>query len=104
LNPQIYLGKLLQRVKDDALKAMDNIFKFKGGALGIAQIALAAKQEGVAGGIDAAISWGVGILTGLAPITTIAIPIGVLASVARAIPVSIPTPQLIAASIPPATP
>jgi hypothetical protein len=62
---------------DDALKAMDNIFKFKGGALGIAQIVLAAKQEGVAGGIDAAISWGVGILTGIALSTFAGTPIGV---------------------------
>jgi hypothetical protein len=29
-------------------------------ALGIAQIALATNQEGTVGGIDAAISWGVG--------------------------------------------
>jgi hypothetical protein len=43
---------------------LGNTFKFKGGALGIAQIALATKQEGVAGGIYVAISWGVGILTG----------------------------------------
>jgi hypothetical protein len=56
---------------------MDNIFKFKGGALGIAQIVLAAKQEGVAGGIDAAISWGVGILTGIALSTFAGTPIGV---------------------------
>jgi hypothetical protein len=37
---------------------MNNTFKFKGGALGIAQIALATNQEGTVGGIDAAISWG----------------------------------------------
>jgi hypothetical protein len=41
-------------------------FKFKGGALGIAQIALATNQEGAAGGIDAAISWGIGTLAGIA--------------------------------------
>jgi hypothetical protein len=35
------------------------------GALGIAQIALATNQEGAAGGIDAAISWGVGTVTGI---------------------------------------
>jgi hypothetical protein len=29
---------------DDALKALDNIFKFKSSAIGIAQIALACKQ------------------------------------------------------------
>jgi hypothetical protein len=34
---------------DDALKAMNNTFKFKGGALGIAQIALATNQEGTVG-------------------------------------------------------
>ena len=62
---------------DDALKAMDNIFKFKGGALGIAQIVLAAKQEGAAGGIDAAISWGVGILAGIAATVLATTPIGV---------------------------
>ena len=56
---------------------MDNIFKFKGGALGIAQIALATKQEGVAGGIDAAISWGVGIFTGIALATLASTPIGI---------------------------
>lgn len=44
---------------------MDNTFKLKGGALGIAQIALATNQEGAAGGIDAAISWGVGMLVGI---------------------------------------
>jgi hypothetical protein len=38
----------------------------KGGALGIAQIALATNQEGAAGGIDAAISWGIGTLAGIA--------------------------------------
>ncbi len=50
---------------DDALKMMDNTLKLKGGALGIAQIALATHQEGAAGGIDAAISWGVGTVIGI---------------------------------------
>ena len=62
---------------DDALKALGNTFKFKGGALGIAQIALATKQEGTAGGIDAAISWGVGILAGIAATVLATTPIGV---------------------------
>ncbi|VVM23341.1 Alkaline phosphatase (EC [uncultured Gammaproteobacteria bacterium] len=69
---------------DDALKAMNNTFKFKGGALGIAQIALATNQEGAAGGIDAAISWGIGTLAGIAgaalfsnPITAAVVLVGV---------------------------
>jgi hypothetical protein len=66
---------------DDALKAMNNTFKFKGGALGIAQIALATNQEGAAGGIDAAISWGVGTITGIGAAALVAVsisnPIGI---------------------------
>ena len=62
---------------DDVLKALGNTFKFKGGALGIAQIALATKQEGVAGGIDVAISWGVRILTGIALSTLASTSIGI---------------------------
>jgi hypothetical protein len=63
---------------------MNNTFKFKGGALGIAQIALATNQEGAAGGIDAAISWGIGTLAGIAgaalfsnPITAAVVLVGV---------------------------
>ncbi len=66
---------------DDALKAMNNTFKFKGGALGIAQIALATNQEGTVGGIDAAISWGVGTVTGIGAAALVAVsisnPIGI---------------------------
>jgi hypothetical protein len=43
----------------------------------IAQIALATKQEGAAGGTDTAISWGVGILTGIALATLASTPIGI---------------------------
>jgi hypothetical protein len=43
----------------------------------IIKIALATKQEGTAGGIDAAISWGVGILAGIAATVLATTPIGV---------------------------
>jgi hypothetical protein len=58
-----------------------NTFKFKGGALGIAQIALATNQEGTVGGIDAAISWGVCTVTGIGAAALVAVsisnPIGI---------------------------
>jgi hypothetical protein len=41
------------------------------------KIALATKQEGVAGGIDVAISWGVRILTGIALSTLASTSIGI---------------------------
>jgi uncharacterized membrane-anchored protein len=48
---------------------------------GIAQIALATNQEGAAGGIDAAISWGVGTVTGIGAAALVAVlisnPIGI---------------------------
>ena len=52
-----------------SLKALDKSILFKGGVLGIAQIAVATSEEGAVGGIDKAISVGVGIVTGLVAAT-----------------------------------
>lgn len=47
------------------LKALDKSILAKGGVLGIAQIAVATNEEGVAGGIDKAASVGLGIAAGV---------------------------------------
>ena len=52
-----------------SLKALDKSILFKGGVLGIAQIAVATSEEGAVGGVDKAISVGVGIVTGLVAAT-----------------------------------
>lgn len=49
-----------------SIKALDKSILFKGGVLGIAQIAVATSEEGAVGGVDKAISVGVGIVGGLA--------------------------------------
>ncbi|VVM24999.1 hypothetical protein BSPWISOXPB_743 [uncultured Gammaproteobacteria bacterium] len=50
---------------DDALKAMNNTFKFKVGRTGYRSNCPCYSSRGAAGGIDVAISWGVGTLAGI---------------------------------------